>query len=350
MQRVGRSIQGYGGEVSRPHPATSPHAARDAAVAGHLSALSAPAATFRHEALLYAGPTDFLERTTEFVLGALERAEPILVMVPAAKLESLRARLGRKAEDVSFVDMEKIGRNPARIIPAWHAFLSRSSRFDRPVNGIGEPIWPGRSPAELLECQLHESLLNLAFAGGPAGRLLCPYDTDALESAVIEEALRSHPFHDGTQLVGTCPAYRDEPWLRGPFSQLLPEPSRPAAELEFDRHGLADVRSLVAREAEASGLVPQRTSDLVLLAHELAANSVRHAGGRGTVRLWMDDGSMICEVTDGGCIHDPMAGRRRPSPDAEGGRGLWLANQLSDLVQIRSSPAGTAVRLHLALS
>ena len=28
-------------------------------------------------------------------------------------------------------------------------------------------------------------------------------------------------------------------------------------------------------------------------------------------------------------------------------RGLWLANQLCDLVQIRTLPAGTVVRLHM---
>ena len=33
------------------------------------------------------------------------------------------------------------------------------------MRGIGEPIWADRRPDELDECQLHESLINLAFAG-----------------------------------------------------------------------------------------------------------------------------------------------------------------------------------------
>jgi hypothetical protein len=33
----------------------------------------------------------------------------------------------------------------------------------------------------------------------------------------------------------------------------------------------------------------------------------------------------------------------------EGGRGVWLANQLCDLVQIRSAPRSTQVRLHITL-
>jgi hypothetical protein len=32
------------------------------------------------------------------------------------------------------------------------------------------------------------------------------------------------------------------------------------------------------------------------------------------------------------------------------GRGLWIANQLCDLVQIRSSAAGTVVRMQMRLS
>ena len=44
----------------------------------------------------------------------------------------------------------------------------------------------------------------------------------------------------------------------------------------------------------------------------------------------------------------PLAGRLRPPPTQEGGRGLWLANQLCDLVQIRSRPGRTTVRLRAA--
>jgi anti-sigma regulatory factor (Ser/Thr protein kinase) len=44
-----------------------------------------------------------------------------------------------------------------------------------------------------------------------------------------------------------------------------------------------------------------------------------------------------------------MADRIRPDQLAWGGRGLWLANQLCDLVQIRSGARGTVVRLHMRL-
>jgi anti-sigma regulatory factor (Ser/Thr protein kinase) len=53
-------------------------------------------------------------------------------------------------------------------------------------------------------------------------------------------------------------------------------------------------------------------------------------------------------VTDRGYITDPVVGRRAPKPMQDRGRGLWIANQVCDLVQIRSSDRGTTVRLHVA--
>ena len=67
------------------------------------------------------------------------------------------------------------------------------------------------------------------------------------------------------------------------------------------------------------------------------------------LRVWAEDGSLVCEVTDEGVIADPLVGRRRPVLDRAGGRGLWIANQLCDLVQVRSGAAGTTVRLHARL-
>ena len=51
-----------------------------------------------------------------------------------------------------------------------------------------------------------------------------------------------------------------------------------------------------------------------------------------------------------GQLEDTLAGRHRGADTEEGGRGLWLAQQLADLVQIRRSPAGMTVRVHAWLS
>jgi anti-sigma regulatory factor (Ser/Thr protein kinase) len=116
---------------------------------------------------------------------------------------------------------------------------------------------------------------------------------------------------------------------------------------QFDRSTLHEVRSLVGREALRHRLPAARHSDLVTATSELAANSVLHGGGCGVLAVWVDDGALLIEVEDTGWIKDPLAGRRRPDPTQVSGRGLWLANALCDLVQIRSGPTGTVVRLRM---
>jgi anti-sigma regulatory factor (Ser/Thr protein kinase) len=65
------------------------------------------------------------------------------------------------------------------------------------------------------------------------------------------------------------------------------------------------------------------------------------------MRIWFDDGAAVCEIRDAGFIAQPLAGREPPERGNGGGYGLWLANQVCELVQVRSSPAGTTVRLHV---
>ena len=51
-----------------------------------------------------------------------------------------------------------------------------------------------------------------------------------------------------------------------------------------------------------------------------------------------------------GQITDPLAWHRARSERVLGGKGLWLVNQLCDLVQAKTSRAGNVARLHMRLS
>jgi anti-sigma regulatory factor (Ser/Thr protein kinase) len=106
------------------------------------------------------------------------------------------------------------------------------------------------------------------------------------------------------------------------------------------------VREDVVGHACQAGVPAERTADLALALHEVAANSVEHGHGEGRLRIWREDDALVCEIRDVGRISDPLVGRTLPAWDDEGGRGLWLANQLCDLVQVRSGDAGTTVRVH----
>jgi anti-sigma regulatory factor (Ser/Thr protein kinase) len=306
--------------------------------------------TFRHEAFLYGDEREFLDGTLRFIREGLADREPVMAALSAAKIARLRAELGEDAGRVCFVDMAVVGSNPARIIPAWHEFVGARPAPDRPIRGIGEPIWAGRSPAELVECQRHEDLLNLAFADAPAFRLLCPYDTRALDAGVIHEARCSHPIVVEDDVERESAGYRGLEAVAAPFGKPLPEPASPPFQMPFDVDTLRAVREMVSWRAASAGMSADRTGDLILAVDELATNSVRHGGGQGVLRIWDDDRALICEVRDRGRIDEPLVGRRFPSTDQAGGFGVWLVNQLCDLVQMRSLAGGNVVRLHMRVA
>lgn len=301
---------------------------------------------FRHEALLYAGEDGFLEGTLPWIRDAVAAGEPILVVVSAARIARLREELGAQAEGVTFADMADVGINPARIIPAWRAFVDAHAGQGRRLRGIGEPIWAERSADELVECQRHEALLNLAFAGAEDFWLLCPYDVEALDADVIEKAHRSHPTVVAGDEARASETYEDLVAVAAPFAEPLPEPPPEAEELPFAAGSLAAVRRTVQLRARGAGLSHEQAGDLVLAVNEVATNSVRHGGGVGVLRAWLTDEMLIFEVADAGAIADPLAGRERPASNQSGGHGLWLCNQVCDLVQLRTFASGSVVRLH----
>ena len=297
--------------------------------------------TFQHEALIYEGRDGFLAGTLPFIRDGLESGEPVLVAVQRDEIGLLQNRLGGDAGSVTFADMAELGANPTRIIPVWRDFVAAGE--GRPVRGIGEPVWAGRGAAEVVECQLHEALLNLAFEHDEGFRLMCPYDAGKLDPAVVHEALCSHPQVSCEHGSRPSDDYRADRLL-DPFESPLPPPGGHAEVLAFERDGLSDVRQTVTRAADRAALRKPRTSDLVLAVNELAANSVRHGGGNGVLRIWREAEMLVCEVRDRGRIEDPLAGRRRPDMETLEGRGLWIVNQVCDLVQLRSGADGTVVR------
>lgn len=299
----------------------------------------------RHEALFHAGADELLAGVVPFVEEGLETDEAILVAVPEPARRSLEAALDG-GERIEFAAMEELGRNPARIIPAWRAFLDAGVRDGIGVRGVAQPIWPGRGEAAIEECNRHETLLNLAFAAAPSSSLLCLYDARELDDATLDAAACSHPILcEGGELAPSGAFLTGDDVFAG---ELDPPP--PLFErFAFAADGLSGIRSLVGEHAKASGLAPGRIADLVLAVNEIATNSVRHGGGSGVLRLWREDGELVCEVRDRGRFGQPLAGRERPAAEQLGGRGLWIANQLCDLVQIRSGEDGSAVRLRLGL-
>jgi anti-sigma regulatory factor (Ser/Thr protein kinase) len=308
------------------------------------TATDAPDATgvFVHEGLFYRGTEEYLAGTVPFVAEAVAAGESVLVAVPGANLELIRSALDGAAAGVRFADMAVAGRNPGRIIP-WvlHAFLTEHA--GRRSRVVGEPIWAGRTADEYPACAQHEAMINEAFAGFDA-TILCPYDAERLGSRALADAAATHPvLVDGGRRAASAEYAPLE--LVEAYNQPLPEPDGAVAALAFGPGALGAVRRFVTRHAERAGLSAGRVDDLVIAVNELAANTVTHGGGTGTVRVWLTPAAIICEVRDPGRITEPLAGRVLPAMNSEGGRGLVIVNHLCDLVRLYTGESGTTIRL-----
>jgi anti-sigma regulatory factor (Ser/Thr protein kinase) len=298
----------------------------------------------RHAALLYASPGEFAAGVAGFAEAAAQTGDLVLVAAAGPDLDLLRPRLNGRDGLVTWADMRGIGVNPARLIDWIQLFVDQHR--GRVIWCVHEPAWPARSPEELREVIRHEALVNLALADVPVN-VLCPYDK-RLGTELIASVQRTHPeLSQGSQrwpspsyAAGTVPDECDLPLSTPPA----------AAEALTYRDDLAGVRDFTASRARRAGLVPRRVGDLVIAVGELAANTFAHTNGPGTLTLWVTNSEVICQVSDSGQLTDPLAGRMKPDPAKPGGgRGLWVIQQVCDLVEIRTSPVGNAIRLHMHL-
>lgn len=295
-----------------------------------------------HVALFYTGSHDLISSFTEFLEVGLAEGAAMIVVAANQIIESLRGTHVEQ-EGVALVDLTRIGTNPGRILSALRMFAHQHK--DKPVRCLQDLAWPGRHPDEVAEAINYEAVLADAFAAQTS--LLCAYH-ERLEGTIVAAAKHIHPkvWRDGRADYS-----RSEDGLGDlPGSRQLSSPPPGSARLTF-RDDQAGVRRFAAAQAKRAGLSSKRVADVVIAVGELAANTLMHTTGKGVFTSWVTAGALICQVSDSGQINDPLAGTFRPDPRAAGTkRGLWLVHQVADLVQVRTSPAGTTTRLHMRLA
>jgi anti-sigma regulatory factor (Ser/Thr protein kinase) len=301
-----------------------------------------------HVAFCYRDERQYLDGVRSFVKPALETGAPVLVAVPAGRLEVLQEGLTDAGGRIAYRDLSVAGRNPGRIIPGLLLPFTEDGDCQRPFVVV-EPVWPLRSTEEYTACVVHEALVNLVFAGRDAA-FLCAYDVRGLSARMIRDVLRTHRAVRSPARLRISRGYTDPARTLAGFSPPLPAPPAGAESIAvIDERTLLQVRDLVARIAADAGLESERRQDAVLAVNELAANTIEHTSGPGRLSLWSQGPHLVCQLSDTGYIADPLAGRIPPPWDAVGGRGLVLVQELCDLVLIHSTPAGTTVRLHFLL-
>ncbi len=306
-----------------------------------LSDQAAAAGGIHHVAWLYSTPGEYLGGIRDFIEAGASAGEPVLVAVPAGRLPpdwDLRSvRAGARG-----LDAAGLGQNPARLMPVLRAFAAEHP--GQRIRVVCELAWAGRSPPELGEVARYERTVNQAFASTPV-TMLCPYDAAGLPGSALAAACASHPWLRQGGDERRSGEYRGTP--RGPGRLEPPPPIPPDVRGLFYADDLRPVRALVAAEADRAGLSGTRRTDLVIAASEVAANTLKHTGRAGLVRVWVTGAEILCQFEDSGHIEDPLAGYGRPAADEPGGQGLWLVNQVCDLAEIRTSALGTTIRLHM---
>jgi anti-sigma regulatory factor (Ser/Thr protein kinase) len=295
-----------------------------------------PHAGLDHRALVHAGLEGFAAGAGAFVREGLEREEAVCVVVGAAAGAALRDALGADARAVEFADAQAWYASPVRAIAA----LTARFAGDRPLRSVGEVPVTGFGDRHAREWYRYEAIVEHAF-GERRGALLCAYDA-RLPEEVLAGVRATHGVVDGGAAARRGRAVDA---LGSLHARPLDAPPARAEALRFDDRP-APAREFATARAAAVGLTGRALDDLRVAVSEILTNAIVHGERPHMVHVWRDDGRVVCEVSDGGGgIESPLTGFLVPDRALPGGRGVWIARQLCDLVEV----SGARVRLHMRL-
>jgi anti-sigma regulatory factor (Ser/Thr protein kinase) len=295
-----------------------------------------------HEAILYSAPDELAERLVPRMRPSLDEGAPVVAVLDDPTRAELRRVLGADADRVEFPEPADVHRLPPFTVAMRWARLSRRVRTPNArATVVAQHVedLPGCGANHWARLDIG---LNVAVVGLPIA-VLCPYRADDSGLARVQA---THP-----RLATTAGSIASGGY-RPPIEALVefpppppPDLGPPAAELDFEATELGALRHLVAEVAERGGTAPDRAADLVLAVNEVGSNSVEHGPGHGCLRLWVTDEAVVAEVADPGTADLPFPGMVAPPAVGARGRGLWLASELCDVMQVWSDAEGTLIRL-----
>jgi anti-sigma regulatory factor (Ser/Thr protein kinase) len=299
----------------------------------------------RHQAFFYKGVDAFVGEIVPFVEEGLRAGDPIVAVTTSENIAALRNALGTDASRVSLHDAQDWYRSPGKAFSACLEFVG--ANMDAPcIRAIGEVAWPVDWAAGIEEYAHYESVFNV-IAGEAPVYVVCPYDVSALPEPVLAHARATHPEIRSLRGAQVSDEYVDPDEYCGRLATRLEE-APPAEPIQVTPE-LAGLRAVVAARAREANVPLDRIPELVLAVHEIATNALTHGTGDAWARLWEDERRFVCDIdNEGEGISETTAGYIPPDPGADRGRGLWLARQVCDLVEVLSRGGRTRVRLSMS--
>jgi hypothetical protein len=161
-----------------------------------------------HRVLMYGSDEEYLGSVIPFLVDGITQSDCVLAVTATRQVGLLRDALGDDAVHVEFRDSAHWYHSPTRALDDYRAFVKDRFASGAPwVRIIGEPVWSGRTEAEIAAWTCYESMINLSFASSPA-TIVCPYDTRSVSEAVLADASHTHPEVAGMSHPSANPAYR----------------------------------------------------------------------------------------------------------------------------------------------
>ncbi|MDA8296055.1 MAG: sensor histidine kinase [Actinomycetota bacterium] len=297
-----------------------------------------------HTMFVYREADELVEALTPVLRDALGAGQRVVVNIRDERTAPLSAALGDTASRIEWTDTYAWMPHPARRLRAIEELVeAQRAQGDQGLLFVGECAWP-RAPESLVrEWERFDVILNESLSGAPAS-MLCLYDASVLAPSIIDRARQTHPQHGcGPRIIANPHCTDTVTALRrlAPGDLVVPEDAPCLGQVREARAA----RAFVAEHLKPTDLQQDQREELIVVTSELVANSLKAAAETVSVAVWERDGAIAVQVDDDGRgISDPFAGYHRPEREATGGRGLWMARQLCDVVEISSRPDRTAVR------
>lgn len=167
----------------------------------------APAPMLEHRAFLYSADSQFQATMASFLAEGIERSEAPLAMTTSGNIELLREQLGADASRVEFVESSDWLISPANALEEFRSYADKKLKGGAPwVRMLAQPIWAGRSDAEVRLWTRFESLVNVLFARSPV-TFVCPYDERSVAGEIVKQAHDTHPDMISDAGVSKSPDY-----------------------------------------------------------------------------------------------------------------------------------------------
>jgi transcriptional regulator with XRE-family HTH domain len=173
------------------------------------SATATPPQLLEHRLLTYGSDEEYVAAAIPFFAEGMERSDCLLAVTTQERTDLLRDSLQDLADDVEFADSADMYRSPGTAMHGYRTYVNEKLEAGAAwIRVVGEPVWAGRTDAEITAWTRYESLLNLAFASVPA-TVVCPYDTRSLSEEIVADARRTHPEVTHGSRATANPAYRE---------------------------------------------------------------------------------------------------------------------------------------------